>query len=459
MKKRNNAPFYDWVPRPLGMLVYILMLFPVMCTNGAYMNNAGEMKAALGIISEHIQFSAFASGIGMVVFVPYCIFFLKARRSNTTYIGGFSLMFIFSYICAITNSLFLLCLVSFLMGFLRTILLFNTLYGLMDYLTGQDSATVMFADPEPDNNPSGNNPPDNKGSNQMLMFPVMYFILLSITQLGSALTSWLAYTYQWQDVYYWMMGMLLVALFLVLVTMKYQKRKPLPKIQVPKFADMVALSAFLLSVTFILIYGKTLDWFDSRPVRIASIVGIVSLGFTITLARTSKTPYIDFRVLSSRNLCIAIFLFIAILILNSSSALVSVFAGLSMKPNNLQAANLSNYSIVGNLIGALIAVLMAAKKAPFRYMFATSFLLMTVSAGYMYFQFQSEGLYSHLIFPTIIRSAGMIIIYAMGTVYSRQNLPMKFFLACTCLTMIFRSVLAPVAGNSLYTNVIYERQN
>ena len=40
-------------------------------------------------------------------------------------------------------------------------------------------------------------------------------------QLGTSLTAWLAYEYQWQEVYYYMMCMTLVAILIVLVTMPY----------------------------------------------------------------------------------------------------------------------------------------------------------------------------------------------------------------------------------------------
>ena len=48
-------------------------------------------------------------------------------------IAGFSLMYIFSYICAKTDSIFLLALCSLLTGFLRMVLMMVNLFTLIKY--------------------------------------------------------------------------------------------------------------------------------------------------------------------------------------------------------------------------------------------------------------------------------------------------------------------------------------
>ena len=71
MAHTKNYPFYDWVPKPLGIIILIMLFCPIMFINGAYTINSGEMSAGLGIISEHIQYASYAGAIGMVVFAPF----------------------------------------------------------------------------------------------------------------------------------------------------------------------------------------------------------------------------------------------------------------------------------------------------------------------------------------------------------------------------------------------------
>ena len=87
----------------------------------------------LGIISEHIQFANFATSIGMAAFCPFLYRLVVIRRQKMMCLAGFSLMYIFSYICAKTDSVFLLALCSIFMGFLRMVLMMVNLFTLIKY--------------------------------------------------------------------------------------------------------------------------------------------------------------------------------------------------------------------------------------------------------------------------------------------------------------------------------------
>ena len=69
MAHTKNYPFYDWVPKPLGIIILIMLFCPIMFINGAYTINSGEMSSGLGIISEHIQYASYAdcSGIACIL--------------------------------------------------------------------------------------------------------------------------------------------------------------------------------------------------------------------------------------------------------------------------------------------------------------------------------------------------------------------------------------------------------
>ena len=119
----RNYPFYNWVPKPIGIIILLLLFIPILSVGGVYSVNSGEMMSGLGIISEHIQFANFVTSIGMASFAPFFYELVCIRREKMMCIVGFSLMYIFSYVCAETNNVFLLALCSLLMGFLRMVLM------------------------------------------------------------------------------------------------------------------------------------------------------------------------------------------------------------------------------------------------------------------------------------------------------------------------------------------------
>ena len=65
----RNYPFYNWVPKPDGILILILLFIPILTTSGVYTVNSTEMFSGLGILSEHIQYIGFLLLSGWQLFV------------------------------------------------------------------------------------------------------------------------------------------------------------------------------------------------------------------------------------------------------------------------------------------------------------------------------------------------------------------------------------------------------
>ena len=107
--------------------------------------------------------------------------------------------------------------------------------------------------------------------------PTIYFFFMLLGQLGTWLTAWFAYNYEWQYVYYVMMAAMLVAVLVILVTMPDQPyttgRLPL---SFSKFGNVVVFSLMCCSFIYIMVYGKVLDWYDSQSIRLATFLCVVS---------------------------------------------------------------------------------------------------------------------------------------------------------------------------------------
>ena len=78
----RNYPFYNWVPKWLGILILVLMFIPILTVGGVYSVNSTEMMSGLGIISEHITFTNFATSIGMAAFCPFLYRLVVIRREK-----------------------------------------------------------------------------------------------------------------------------------------------------------------------------------------------------------------------------------------------------------------------------------------------------------------------------------------------------------------------------------------
>ncbi|MDH6342546.1 MFS family permease [Parabacteroides sp. PFB2-12] len=450
----KNYPFYNWVPKPLGILILLFLFLPILSIGGVYSVNSGEMMSGLGIVSEHIQFANFVTAIGMAAFAPFFYQLVRIRRQKMMCIFGFSLMYIFSYICAKTDSIFLLALCSLLMGFLRMVLMMVNLFTLIKYAFGMEATRNITPGMEPKDEEGWDNLDKEKSASQ----PIIYLFFMIFGQLGTSLTAWLAYEYEWQYVYYFMMGLLLFSILIVFITMPYRKFLGRFPINFRKFGNVVAFCITLICITYVLIYGKTLDWYDDPTIRWATAIGILSAGVFLYLDGRRHFPYFLLSVFRLRTIRIGIMLYLMLMIVNSSAMFVNVFTNVGMKIDNYQNATLGNWSIAGYVIGAIISIILGSKNVHFKYRFALGFFIIGLSSLFMYFEVQSAGLYERMKYPVIIRSAGMMILYALTAVYANQRMPFRYLSTWICIMLTVRMILGPGIGTAVYTNLLQERQ-
>lgn len=451
----RNYPFYNWVPKWLGILILVLMFIPILTVGGVYSVNSTEMMSGLGIISEHITFTNFATSIGMAAFCPFLYRLVVIRREKMMCLAGFSMMYVLSYICAETDSIFLLALCSVLMGFLRMVLMMVNLFTLILY-AGRIEAYLKIK--------PGLEPVDGEGWDKLdiersIAQPGIYLFFMILGQLGTSLTAWLAYEYEWQYVYYYMMGMLLVCILVIFVTMPYHRfqNKRFP-INFRQFGNATLFCIPLVCFTYVMVYGKVLDWWDDPTIRMAAITAVLTGALFFYMESTHRSPYYLVGVLKLRTIRMGVLFYFLLMFLNSSAMFVNVFTGIGMKLDNWQNASLGNWTMLGYFIGGMITIFLSMKKVHFKYIFAGGFVMLGLAALFMYFEVQTDGLYERMKYPVIIRSTGMMMLYSLIPTYATQRMPYKFLSSWICTMITIRMVIAPSLGAAVYTNALQERQ-
>ena len=170
------------------------------------------------------------------------------------------------------------------------------------------------------------------------------------------------------------------------------------------------------------------------------------------------SPYFVLDTLKLKSVQGGILLFVGLMVFNSSQMFVNIFCSVGMKMDNLQVAGLGNWVLVGYFIGLVMAVVFSSKGWHFKYLFAYGFLLIGLSALFMYFEVQTQGMMERMKWPIIIRGAGMMLLYAVTAVYANQRMPYRFMSTWVCIMLTVRMIVAPGIGSALYSNVLQERQ-
>ncbi len=451
----RNFPFYNWVPKPLGIIFLIILFIPIMTISGVYSVNSSEMIGGLGIQSEHISFVGFVTSVGMAAFSPFFYDLVCLRRQKMMSVVGFSILFALSYVCAKTDSIFLLAVCSLIMGFVRQTLLMTTLFTLIKYGFHIEATQNLT----PGNEPTTEEGWDKLDTEKTTSMPTIYFFFMILGQMGTWLTAYLAYAYEWQYVYYFMMAAMLVAIVISMVAMPYHKY-PMKKfpINFSKFGNVVVFSMMCCSFIFIMVYGKVLDWYSHPYIRMATIVCVVFTLLFVYLEYTRRSPYFLLSTLKLRSVQGGILLFLGLMIFNSSAMFVNVFVSVGMKVDNWQNAILGNWVLVGYFLGLVMAVICSAKGFHLKWLFALGFILIGLSALYMYFEVQDTGMYERMKWPVIIRATGMMLLYALTAVYANQRMPYRYMSTWVCIMLTVRMIIGPGIGSALYSNVLQERQ-
>ena len=453
--KNKNFPFYDWVPKPLGIIFLMLLFIPIMTVSGAYSANSSEMVGGLGILSEHISFIGFCTSIGMAAFSPFFYDLVCIRREKFMCLVGFIILSLLSFVCANTDSIFLIATCSLVMGFVRQTLLMCNLFTLIKYAFGIE-ATINVT--------PGNEPTDEKGwdaldKEKTTSMPTIYFFFMILGQIGTWLTAWFAYHYEWQYVYYFMMGAMLLAVIIIMFTMPFNGYEggKIP-ITFSKFGNVTVFSLMCCSFIFIMVYGKVLDWYDHPYIRWATLICIVFTTLFVWLEKTQRSPYFLLSAFRLKSIQGGILLFLGLMILNSSQMFVNIFVGVGMKIDNYQNALLGNWVLVGYFLGLVMAVISSAKGISLKWLFFLGFVFIGLAALYMYFEVQTAGLYDRMKWPVIIRATGMMLLYSVTAVYANQRMPYKFLSTWVCIMLTVRMIVAPGIGSALYSNVLQYRQ-
>lgn len=341
------------------------------------------------------------------------------------------------------------------MGFLRMVLMMVNLFTLILY-AGRIEAYLKIK--------PGLEPVDGEGWDKLdiersIAQPGIYLFFMILGQLGTSLTAWLAYEYEWQYVYYYMMGMLLVCILVIFVTMPYHRfqNKRFP-INFRQFGNATLFCIPLVCFTYVMVYGKVLDWWDDPTIRMAAITAVLTGALFFYMESTHRSPYYQVGVLKLRTIRMGVLFYFLLMFLNSSAMFVNVFAGIGMKPDNWQNASLGNWTMLGYFIGGMITIFLSMKKVHFKYIFAGGFVMLGLAALFMYFEVQTDGLYERMKYPVIIRSTGMMMLYSLIPTYATQRMPYKFLSSWICTMITIRMVIAPSLGAAVYTNALQERQ-
>mgnify|MGYP005983083309 CR=1 FL=1 len=425
--------FRTRTPKWLMYFAAYSIMAPIMLINGAYTGSSIDISGSLGVMSEDINMAYFATSAGMAIAYPLII---KLRPVVTVKnILLFTLLFqvLLSAICAETDNMIIITVCSFFIGFFKAFALLEIILILMPMLS-----------------------PDNRRG---IFYAKFYPITLALSQLSMILTSELAYRYNWQHMYYFMIALLLVAIIVVLLTFRYSRLPSMIPLLDGDWISVLICSVFYVAVIYVFTYGKTYDWFASKSIFIATFFVIpISLILFVRRQLIKDKSYVDLGILKNANTTVGYIVMFLCMFYVSVSVLVSSYVTSVLKLENNRLYELYIVAIPGFIVGGLICLWWFKKERRVNPIIFAGFFCLVASCVILYFTISPQGQYQLLFIPMFLRGIGMLITFVVFGVYVVQGIPQEKLVYNAFFLIGIRSALAPAISSSVFSNWIYRLQ-
>lgn len=427
-----NPHFRSWVPKWLSIVIAMLILFPVLLINGAYTGSNVDISSALGVLSEDINMAYYTASAGMAIgylFLPY----VKPIATTKTIILSVLLIQIaLSLICALTSYIEIVIVCSFAIGFFKAFSMSEVITILMPFFSPSDTRNEFYSK--------------------------FYPITIGIAQLSLVLTAEFAYRYQWQHMYYFMIVLLLIAVIAVVIFMRYGGRLIRIPFKEIDWLSFFQLSVVMLSVIYVLNYGKINDWFTSPKIVLFSIVSVVLGWIFVRRQLLAERPFVNLNVLRNRSSRVVYLLSFLLMFFASYTVLTSSYVNTILRIDSVKSNELYLYTLPGLVVGGIICFYFFKQAIRMAWLIFLGFGSFTIAIAYLYFTVEPMGLYSDLFLPMFLKGVGMVILFVAFGVYAVQGLSAEQLLPNIFFIIGTRSALAPAVGTTILVNWLYRLQ-
>lgn len=394
----------NFVPRRLKPWLFIFFVLLVQFSGGVYLAAASDMVGTTALMQEDILMAGYASLIGMSV--NFAVMFrIKFRFSNRTQLLSAAMVLIAAnMICAHTASVPVLVLTCFVAGWFR-----------MQATFACNSTIQLWLTPVRD---------------MAIFFCYVYIVVDGVIQLSGIATIYTAFFSQWEYMH-WIMTGLLVLMMVMVILLVRPVRGPMyiPLLGIDWIGSLL-WAGFVMSFTFVCVYGNFYDWWYAPEIWQATVFGLVCAGINLWRATFLHHPYISYMALTNRNVRRATAIYLVFFTLMATEHVFEhTYAANILGFDETNLIDLNWYVLAGIIVGcAFTYFTFALRKWRYKTMTAIGFALAVVYLAWFYF-FIDYGVEKEMLFlPLFFRGAASVIISIVFlTSIVQSGLPFQVF--------------------------------
>lgn len=416
----------DFVPRRLKPWLFIFFVLIIQFSGGLYLAAATDMVGTTGLMQEDILMAGYASLIGMSI--NFAVMFrIKFRFTNRTQllVCGTVLMAA-TYICATTECVPLLVLTCFIAGWFR-----------MQATLACNSTIQLWITPVRD---------------MAVFFCYVYILVDSVIQLSGIASIYSAFNFEWEYMHWIMMGLLaLMMLMFIILVRPVRAPMYIPLLGIDWLGAML-WAGFMVCFTFICVYGNFYDWFDSKEIIAAAVIGLACMAVNLWRATFLHHPYISFQAMKNRNVIRATCIYLVFFtLMGTEHVFEHSYAATILGFDETNIIDLNWYVFLGVIAGCIFTYLtFALHKWRYKTMTAIGFAFAAAYLAWFYFMID-YGVEKEMLFaPLFLRGFGSVIISIVFlTSIVQSGLPFTVFPQALTINGFTGAVMGAALGPAI----------
>ncbi len=428
----NRGLFHKWVPGIVMLLLFFLILVIFLMTNPIYSANMGLMVSSTGIIVEYLTWATFAGTIGMGVAIPFIMRFKMRFRAKELMLASLLSMAVLSIVIAETTSAEVIVASCFLFGFMK-------MFGMVEVVLPIRSIL----------SPDGNN-----GA----FYSKFYPIAIGVGQLSSPFVAKLALGSNWQMLHYYSAMLFLATALLCVIIMHNLRFAPKMSLKGIDWLGAVLFGIPLMCFSYIVIFGKQQDWFNSQNIMYAVAGMVVSVALLLWRELSIENPLLKFKIYKISDVRIGLLLLIGQGIFMGASSLQAIYTSAILGYNWIQNASLSLMMVPGIVIAGLVAFHWTKNNIPLKMYIFSCFASYIIYYTMLYFIMVPGLNIESFILPQLFNGYGMGGLFISLWVYTLGKVPQQDMLPSVAPVMVFRSIICTAFFTGFFSWAQYALQ-
>lgn len=425
----NKGLYHDWVPKPVQLLLIVLLMAVVMPLGGVYSGNISYMVGGTGTLSEYYIFANYATTIGMGAAMPIVLRLKMRFKIRDKITAVLMLLGVLNYINATTLEPTVIIGSSLMIGFLKMIAAIELFLPVMAMI-----------------------------GNRGMFYGVFYTFILIMNQIAGYYAVEVSILYNWQQFFVIISILCFVMALLQWIFMhnKYFALK-VPLHYIDWLSIVFFISTFMFSA-YVLAFGKQQDWLNSPKIINASIAAFASFALLVTRQTHLKRPYLSFKIFSRSNVLNGLFMLLCLGMFMATASIQNIFAVGVLGYDQLTNAKLNLLMIPGIILAGIVAVFWFKKENPLKMYVFSGFAAMLGYSIIMYFSMVLEFNYDNWYLPLFLKGFGMTALFISVWYYTLDKLELNDMLAAIGLALVWRTFLTIGLFSAVFSWFQYQFQ-